>query len=92
MKSNAEKCHLLVKSDTPVSITIGQSNIKNSSSVKLLGVTIDSNLTFEPHINNTCKKSSQKLSAIARISPFMDLQQRKLLMTAFLNHNLAIAR
>ena len=88
MKSNPEKCHLLVKSDEPVSVNICGSYINNSSSQKLLGVTIDSRLTFESHINQLCTRASQKIGAISRISPFMNLSQRKLIMNAFLCHSL----
>ena len=56
------------------------SNIDNNiieSKVKqeLLGITIDSVLSFEEHINNICKKASQKLNALARIFSYMDIQK-----------------
>ena len=35
----------------------------------LLGITIDSNLTFENHINSICKKANKELNALARITP-----------------------
>ena len=35
----------------------------------LLGITIDSNLTFENQIDNICKRASQKLNALARVAP-----------------------
>ena len=85
MKSNADKCHLLTKSDSPVTVNIGDTSIKSSNSEKLLGITIDSQLTFEPHINQMCTKASQKLNAISRISQFMNFDQRKLIVNAFLN-------
>ena len=49
-------------------INIDGSIIKNSNSQKLLGVTIDSNFTFEEQINSLCPKSSQKLHELSRIS------------------------
>ena len=69
--------------DEPVLVNICGSYINNSNSQKLLGVTIDSRLTFESHINQLCTRASQKIGAISRISPFMNLSQRKLLMNAF---------
>ena len=50
-----------------------------------LGVTIDNKLSFVKHINNTCDKASQKLNALARISSYMNLNKRKLIMKAFVN-------
>ena len=49
----------------------------------LLGITIGSNLTFENHINNICKKASQKLNALARIAPYMNMQQSRIIMKSF---------
>ena len=44
MKSNDDKCHLIVCNQEKVSVTLGNETIKNSSSVELLGVNIDPNL------------------------------------------------
>ena len=53
-------------------INIDGSIIKSSNLQKLLGVTIDSNFKFEKHINNLCRKSSQKLHALSRISHYLE--------------------
>ena len=47
-------------------ININGSIIKSSNSQKLLGVTIDSNFTFQEQINSLCQKSSQKLYAFVQ--------------------------
>ena len=49
----------------------------------LLGITIDSNLTFENHIRNICKKASQNLNTLARIARYMNIQKRKTIMKSF---------
>ena len=51
MKSNADKCHLLVlgqRCDYPVTVKIGNTDVVNSSQEKLLGVHIDSKLSVTP--------------------------------------------
>ena len=48
---------------------IDNNYIESEEEQVLLGTTIDSNLTFENHINNICKKASQKLNALARVVP-----------------------
>ena len=42
--------------------------MKNSKEQKVLGVTIDDKLTFKSHIKNFCKKASQKIGALSRLS------------------------
>ena len=42
----------------------------------LLGIMIDSNLTFETDINNICKRVSQKLNALAKVAPYKNMQKR----------------
>ena len=84
MKGNADKCHLLVSSDESCTVKIEDFSIKNSTEEKLLGVKFDSNLSFEGHVTSLCKKASQKLHALARISHYMDLNKRRNLMKAFI--------
>ena len=73
MKANAGKCHLLVTKDTDATAKIGEFNVENSKEEKLLGVKIDSKLSFEINVSSLCKKASQKLHALARAVHFMDL-------------------
>ena len=46
-------------------------------------ITIDSNVTFENHINSSCKKASQKLNALARVAPYMNIQKRRTIVKSF---------
>ena len=41
MKGNTDKCHLIVSTDEPIEIRVGESLIKCSNCEKLLGVKID---------------------------------------------------
>ena len=85
MKANPDKCHLLLSTKNEHNAKISKFNIKNSKSEKLLGVTIDSELKFDEHINSLCAKTNQKLSALSRLVPFMNLNKRKTLMSAFIS-------
>ena len=84
LKTNADKCYLLVSSNERCTAKIEDFSIKNSTEEKLLGVKFDSNLSFENHVTSLCKKASQKLHALARISHYMDLNKRRNLMKAFI--------
>ena len=86
MKLNEGKCHLLTfgtKQDD-IKITIGEAIVEESSEERLLGVTIDKNLNFKSHVSNLCKRASQKMHALARVSPFMDPDKLRLLMNSFI--------
>ena len=85
LKSNADKCHLLVSSSDAVNLRVSEYDIKNSECEKLLGVKFDNKLTFEKHITDICRKASRKIYALARIAPYMDLSKRRMVMNAFFN-------
>ena len=48
-----------------------------------LGDRFDSKLTFDFQTNDICKKANFTLNALARISPCMDLNKKRLLLNAF---------
>ena len=78
MKVNTGRSHLLVSS-----AKIDNDYIGSEKEQVLLGITIDSNLTFENRINNICKRESQKLNALARVVPYMNMQKRRIIMKSF---------
>ena len=83
MQGNAGKCHVLLSTNEKIVTKVDSAEIENSQSEKLLGVTIDSQLSFEKHINNICGKAKAKLSALSRVAHFMNFNKRKKLMNAF---------
>ena len=82
-KVNPSKCHLFLLPFNLKSINIKNFSIEGSSSEKFLGVTVDSNFTFEKHINELCKKGNQKLHALARCAKYMSTEKRRTLFKAF---------
>ena len=84
MKANPDKCSLIVNSNESVILNIDNNNIIQSKpSVKLLGVKIDHKLKFDEHVKSICKNANRKLHALARVSPYMDIQKKKILFNAF---------
>ena len=82
---NADKCHHLIsKHYKEIFINIEEEVIECSSSVKLLGVTIDNKLNFDEHVTKRCKKASQRIHALARISNYMSQDKLRILMKAFI--------
>ena len=83
-KANANKCHFFLSPYQSATINIDYSIIKSSNSQKLLGVTIDSNFTFEKQINNLCQKSIQKLHASSGISQYISPNKKRILFKTFI--------
>ena len=81
MKVNASKCHFFLSLYQHTSININGSVIKSSNYEKLLGITIDSDFTFEEHIDTLCLKASQKLHALSRISQCLSQHKKRILFT-----------
>ena len=75
LKVNDEKTELCLfyRNDTPpVQITINTKQISSTPTMKVLGVTFDSKLNWEKHIETAVKKSKKALQAIKMIKPFMN--------------------
>ena len=83
MKANLDKCRFICSSSIKVNISIENQNISNSASEKLLGVLFVRTLKFQSQIDNICKKTSLKLNAILRITPYMDFNKKRLAVNAF---------
>ena len=56
--------------------------MNNSKEEKILGVIIDNRLTFSSHIRELCKKASQKISALSRISNQLNDSEKNLFNAA----------
>ena len=82
-KANPNKSHFLLTSNEQVNLNLDDLIIKTSKSEKLLGINIDHFLTFNEHVSKLCKKASQKLHAIARISSYLNKNKLRLAMNAF---------
>ena len=83
MKANPDKCHFICSTDYKVNLFVENQKICNCPCEKFVCVRFDSKLTFDAHINDICKKAGLKLNALARITPYMDLNKKRLLLNAF---------
>ena len=51
----------------------------------MLGVKIDYKLNFDEHVKTLCSKANNKLRALARTTPYMSVEKKKILMNSFFN-------
>ena len=86
MKLNQEKCHRLVSGNNYENIwaKIGHAKIWGSPKQKSIGVVIDRDLSFGGYVSSLCRKAGKKLSTLARLSHYMSLNQRRVLMKSFI--------
>ena len=66
--AHSSKSHFLISPYETKSTQIQNSCIKASSSEELLGIKINSNLTFYDHTISISSKANKKLSALSRVS------------------------
>ena len=89
LKTNPDKFQFMIlgdKKNNTFVLNIHDKEIKNSSEVELLGITIDSQLKFKKHIDSLCRKASYELHALRRIRKFFTVEKAKMLANAvFIN-------
>ena len=77
---NPGKCHYMTLGKKTESdddqLILENVTLTASPSETLLGIKIDKNLTFNEHLTILCKKTSQKLNALARVAKFMSLPKK----------------
>ena len=85
IKMNASKCHLFISGNKHEHMwaKIGDDQIWEARTVKLLGVTIDNEVKFDEYISNVCKKAQRKLTVLTRIKKYLDFKKLRLLLKTF---------
>ena len=83
MKANYDKCHLPVSGKNNVTMNASGFKIRNTECEKLLGIKVDCGMKFENYLNGVIKKASNKINALSRVTPFMNLSKKKMLMNSF---------
>ena len=78
IKSLEEASEILFKwfsTNNTFKIKIGNFDITNSRSGKLLGVKFDHKLTFNDQISELCKKASRKIHTLSRVASYMNISK-----------------
>ena len=63
-------------------LTIKSDIIQEVQNHKVLGIIIDNNLSWTPHMNTLCKKISTKVFQLSRLKHFVNFRVRKLFFTS----------
>ena len=81
MVLNADKCHFMClgKNTETETFLFNDIIMENSKEERILGILIDNKLTFRSHIIELCKKTSQKIAALSRLSNYLTKSEKKLI-------------
>ena len=72
---------------TNLTMSVQGNEIESTEKLNLLGVTIDSKLNFNHHINNVCKKASQRIGVLMRLKNLIPTEAKlQLYKAAILPH------
>ena len=93
MKANPDKFRFMIlglSNDKCFILKINAIEIRNTTEVELLGLTIDHKLKFDAHTDKLCKTARFKLHALRTIGKFLTIEQTKLLAKSFVNTQLGM--
>jgi hypothetical protein len=84
--ANPSKFQMLVLgvSDLPITINVGNFSITSSDTVELLGISIDSKLTFSDHIKSLCNRAKNRVRNLVRIRKCLSEKQLLLLFNSYI--------
>jgi hypothetical protein len=90
MKANPLKFQSIVShryEKVSATFKIAGSEIQSEEAVKLLGVTIDSKLTFSQHVRNICQQASKQLNRLKRLSKILTMTDKLCIYRTFIVSN-----
>ena len=93
MIANPEKFYLMFASANKKdlinqqTIIIRRTSLKSEANFTLLSVDIDNRLSFHGHNTNLCRKAANQINALKRLSSFMGMTEKTILMKSFILSN-----
>lgn len=91
LKLNDTKTELIVFSSSrnreivsDIGITVGDSTIRQSESVRDLGVNLDATLTMKDYVNSLCRSGYMQLRTIGQLRPYISLDACRTLVNTLL--------
>ena len=91
MKLNQGKCHFLISGTKyeQLWVKVGQNQIWESPTEKILGINIDANLKFDSHVKFILNNAGRKLSALSRMSKVLSFSKLRILIKLFFDSQFA---
>ena len=67
-----------------LNIIVENTNLESTSSIKVLGVNIDSKLNFNDHVCDMCTKAGRQLNVLQRLKSSLDYDSRMVIYKSFI--------
>ena len=77
MKTDSDESHLLLSCNEPSKALINGSSVESNAKEILVGITTDTVLKFDGHVNNLYKKVCQNFNALAGNAPFINVDKKE---------------
>ena len=88
MEANPNKFQIMISGSSDMDITVNENvTITSERSVKLLGINLDNNLTYNEHVNTLIRKASRQLNCLKRIAYGLETKVKLLLYKSFVLSN-----
>ena len=91
MKANPTKFDMIIfhgrNKPNELQVHLGNSCLTSTQEVKLLGVTIDNNLSFTSHVAMITRKAAKQVNAMARISRYLSIETKLCIFDTFVRSN-----
>ena len=89
---NPEKFQAIIidrkgQSNNPTKLVIDGKEINSENCVTLLGLEIDSKLSFDKHISKLCNKCAGIINTLARLNSFLGFEEKKVFGNSFIYGN-----
>ena len=94
LKLNEEKTEVLTLTSKhktpiwPVTLQLGTAMVESKPKVRDLGVTLDSNMTMEDHVNSVCRSAYAQIASISHIRRYLTPEATKSLVHALVTSRL----
>ena len=89
LQANPSKFQFIIfgNEDSNASLFLGDNCIHACTSVNLLGVTLDQKLNFKEHVRNLCRKAAWQLTALSRISKYLNQEAKMKIFKSYIVSN-----
>ena len=85
LKANPKKFHLILSGMGQNASNVDKCQIFYREQERFLSIKIDNRLHFDTHMSDWCRKASQNLHQLARVSLYINNENWHIIMQAFIN-------